>query len=125
MGSRAGGVTTRKGSGVQGSQGSSENRNLAWALAPRLHRNAAGCLMLVMFVASCAGRIPTADEANQAVLTLREYGSWAWALGIVLIWADLVAPVSQTAMIAALGIIYGVAIGGVLGTFGLVTSGLL
>jgi uncharacterized membrane protein YdjX (TVP38/TMEM64 family) len=82
-------------------------------------------VFLSLSLAACAGRIPTVEEANQAVLMLREYGAWAWALGIVLIWADLVAPVSQTAIIAALGIIYGVGIGGVLGTVGLVTSGLL
>jgi uncharacterized membrane protein YdjX (TVP38/TMEM64 family) len=56
---------------------------------------------------------------------LREYGSWAWALGIALIWADLVLPIPQTAVIAALGIIYGALLGGLLGSLGLITSGLL
>ena len=45
------------------------------------------------------------------MLTLRKYESWAWALGIALIWADLVLPVPQTAVIAALGIIYGTLLG--------------
>ena len=80
-----------------------------------------GILSLVL--ASCA-TIPTAQEANDAVLTLRKYGSWAWALGIVLIWADLMLPVPQTAVITALGIIYGTLLGGLLGSLGLVTSGL-
>jgi uncharacterized membrane protein YdjX (TVP38/TMEM64 family) len=80
-----------------------------------------GILSLVL--ASCA-TIPTAQEANDAVLTLRKYGSWAWALGIALIWADLMLPVPQTAVIAALGIIYGTLLGGLLGSLGLVTSGL-
>jgi uncharacterized membrane protein YdjX (TVP38/TMEM64 family) len=71
------------------------------------------------------GDLPTADEANQAVLTLREYGSWAWAAGIVLMWADLFLPVPQTTIISAFGIIYGLAAGAVLGTVGLVTGGLL
>lgn len=79
---------------------------------------------LSLVLASCA-TIPTAQEANDAVLVLRKYGSWAWALGIALIWADLVLPVPQTAVIAALGIIYGTLLGGLLGTFGLVSSGLL
>jgi hypothetical protein len=48
-----------------------------------------------------------AQEANDAVLTLREYESWAWAIGIALIWAELVLLIPQTAVIAALGIIYG------------------
>jgi uncharacterized membrane protein YdjX (TVP38/TMEM64 family) len=56
---------------------------------------------------------------------LREYGDWAWALGIVLIWADMVLPVPQTAVIAALGIVYGTLVGGLLGSLGLVTGGLL
>jgi len=56
---------------------------------------------------------------------LREYDSWAWAVGIALIWADLVLPVPQTAVIAALGIIYGTLLGGLLGSFGLITGGLL
>jgi uncharacterized membrane protein YdjX (TVP38/TMEM64 family) len=59
------------------------------------------------------------------VLALRHYESWAWALGIALIWADLVLPVPQTAVIAALGIIYGTLLGGLLGSLGLITSGLL
>jgi hypothetical protein len=47
--------------------------------------------VLAVVLASCV-TIPTPQEANDAVLTLRTYGSWAWALGIALIWADLVLP---------------------------------
>ena len=77
-----------------------------------------------LVLASCA-RIPTPEEANDAVLMLRQYGSWAWALGIALIWADVVLPIPQTAVIAALGIIYGTLLGGLLGSFGLITGGLI
>jgi uncharacterized membrane protein YdjX (TVP38/TMEM64 family) len=80
--------------------------------------------VLSLLLASCA-TIPTPQEANDAVLALREYESWAWALGIALIWADVVLPVPQTAVIAALGIIYGTLFGGLLGSFGLITGGLL
>ena len=80
-----------------------------------------GVLSLVL--ASCA--IPTPQEASDAVLTLRQYEGWAWAVGIALIWADLVLPVPQTAVIAALGIIYGTLLGGLLGSLGLITGGLL
>jgi uncharacterized membrane protein YdjX (TVP38/TMEM64 family) len=80
--------------------------------------------VLTLALASCA-TIPTPQEANDAVLVLRNYGSWAWALGIALIWADLVLPIPQTAVIAALGIIYGSLIGGLLGSLGLITGGLL
>jgi uncharacterized membrane protein YdjX (TVP38/TMEM64 family) len=80
--------------------------------------------LLSLVVPSC-GRIPTPQEANGAVLTLRQYESWAWALGIALIWADVVLPVPQTAVIAALGIIYGTFLGALLGSLGLITGGLL
>jgi uncharacterized membrane protein YdjX (TVP38/TMEM64 family) len=80
--------------------------------------------VLSLMLASCA-KIPTAQEANEAVLVLREYESWAWAAGVILIWVDLVLPVPQTAVIAALGIIYGTLLGGLLGSLALITSGLL
>ena len=81
-----------------------------------------GVLSLVL--ASCV-RIPTPQEANDAVLTLRKHESWAWAIGIALIWGDVVLPVPQTAVIAALGIIYGTLLGALLGSLGLITGGLL
>ena len=80
--------------------------------------------LMPLVLASCA-TIPTEQEANAAVLTLREYGRWAWAFGIALVWADLVLPIPQTSVIAALGMIYGTLLGGLLGSFGLITSGLL
>jgi uncharacterized membrane protein YdjX (TVP38/TMEM64 family) len=80
--------------------------------------------VLCLAVASCA-TIPTLQEANEAVLILRNSGGWAWALGIALIWADVALPIPQTAVIAALGIVYGALIGGLLGSLGLITAGLL
>jgi uncharacterized membrane protein YdjX (TVP38/TMEM64 family) len=80
--------------------------------------------VLAVALSSCA-TVPTAQEAHDAIMTLRHYDNWAWAVGIVLIWADLVLPVPQTAVIAALGIIYGTLLGGLLGTFALITGGLL
>lgn len=95
---------------------------MAVAFGPqRWTRNEVGVLCLVL--ASCA--IPTPQEASDAVLTLRQYEGWAWAVGVALIWVDLVLPVPQTAVIAALGIIYGTLVGGLLGALGLVTGGLL
>ncbi len=61
-------------------------------------------------LASCAP-IPTPQEANDAVLLLRQYDAWAWAVGLALIWADLVLPVPQTVVIAALGLLYGTSSG--------------
>src|SRR5262245_31031371 len=97
-------------------------RPLAYGGHARVGLILIGALMLLS--SSCA-RLPTAQQANDAVLTLRQYESWAWAAGIALIWADMVLPVPQTAVIAALGIIYGTFVGALLGSFGLITSGLL
>lgn len=88
----------------------------------RLGLIVAGVLSLVL--TSCA-RLPTPEEANNAVLAIRDFGRWAWAVGIVLIWVDLALPVPQTAVIAALGIIYGTWLGGLLGSLALITGGLL
>jgi uncharacterized membrane protein YdjX (TVP38/TMEM64 family) len=88
----------------------------------RSHLARVGALALLL--ASCA-RLPTPEEANAAVQTLREYESWAWAAGIALIWADVALPVPQTSVIAALGIIYGTLPAGLLGSVGLITGGLL
>jgi uncharacterized membrane protein YdjX (TVP38/TMEM64 family) len=79
---------------------------------------------VALALASCA-TIPTPQDANDAVLMLQKYNTWAWAMGIALIWADLVLPVPQTVVIAALGIIYGTVLGGLLGSVGLITGGLL
>jgi uncharacterized membrane protein YdjX (TVP38/TMEM64 family) len=81
-------------------------------------------VVVALALASCA-TIPTPQEANDAVLILRKYQSWAWAAGIVLIWADLVLPIPQTVVITALGVIYGTVLGGLLGSVGLITGGLL
>jgi uncharacterized membrane protein YdjX (TVP38/TMEM64 family) len=81
-------------------------------------------VVFALVLTSCA-RVPTTDEANQALLSLRDYGSWAWAMGIVLIWADVVLPIPQAAVIAALGIIYGALVGGLVGSVGLISGGFL
>lgn len=62
---------------------------------------------------------------DAAVEWLRRFGSWAWAAGIGLLMADLFLPVPGTAVIAALGYVYGFWIGGLLGAVGSWSSGLL
>ena len=64
-------------------------------------------------------------NANEAVLLLQGHGSWAWAVAVALIWADVVLPIPQTSVIAALGLIYGAPLGGLIGSVGLITGGLL
>lgn len=77
-----------------------------------------------LVLASCSA-IPAPQDAGDAVLMLRDYNAWAWAVGIALICADVVLPVPQTVVIAALGIIYGTVLGGLLGSVGLIAGGLL
>jgi uncharacterized membrane protein YdjX (TVP38/TMEM64 family) len=64
----------------------------------------------------------TPDGAASA---LRRYGDWAWLAGFILLAADLFLPIPGTAVLAALGYLYGPWMGGGIGTAGSVTSGLL
>ena len=70
----------------------------------------AGVRVVALALASCA-TIPTPHDASDTVLMLRKYDAWAWAAGVALICADLVLPVPQTVVIAALGIIYASVLG--------------
>ncbi|VTS08290.1 TVP38/TMEM64 family protein [Tuwongella immobilis] len=56
---------------------------------------------------------------------LRQFGGWAWLVGIGLIIADLIAPVPSTAVIAGLGMIYGPILGGLIGGIGSTLAGLV
>lgn len=56
---------------------------------------------------------------------LQEFGSWAWLAGIGLIVSDLVLPVPSTAVISALGMLYGPWLGGFLGGVGSTLAGLV
>lgn len=56
---------------------------------------------------------------------LAGYGDWAWAAGILLLIADLVLPVPATAVMAALGVVYGPVVGGLLAAGGSFLSGAL
>jgi uncharacterized membrane protein YdjX (TVP38/TMEM64 family) len=75
--------------------------------------------------AGCAPHLPTAEETDEFLNLLREYGPWAWLIAIGLICADLALPVPQATVIAALGVLYGTTIGAVVGTIGQIAAGLL
>lgn len=53
-------------------------------------------------------------SGDEAVARLRSYGHWTWAVAIGLIVADLVLPIPATAIMTALGIIYGPIVGGLM-----------
>lgn len=56
---------------------------------------------------------------------LRSWGDWAWAVACLLLLADLVIPLPGTAILAALGLIYGPWLGGWIGGLGATGSGWL
>ena len=56
---------------------------------------------------------------------LQNWGTLAWAAGILLLVLDLFLPLPNTLVIAALGWKYGVFLGGLIGAFGSMLSGLL
>ena len=60
-----------------------------------------------------------------AIEWLRGYGDWAWLPGIALLCLDLVLPIPGTAVMAALGFVYGPIVGGAISAVGSVLSGLL
>lgn len=68
-------------------------------------------------------RLDVTSEA--AAAWLRQYGSWAWLVGLLLLAGDLFLPIPATAVLAALGFLYGPWVGGLIGTAGSVISGLM
>lgn len=56
---------------------------------------------------------------------LENAGPWAWLVGVSLLVGDLVLPIPGTMVISALGYLYGVVVGGLVATLGLVLAGLL
>ncbi len=56
---------------------------------------------------------------------LGRYGGWAWAAGMALLVADLALPIPGTAIMSALGYVYGPLIGGLLSAGGSFVSGAL
>ncbi|MBX3394751.1 MAG: VTT domain-containing protein [Phycisphaerae bacterium] len=64
-------------------------------------------------------------SGDAAVARLSEYGHLAWAVGMGLIVADLVLPIPATAVMAALGYLYGTVAGGLLGGAASLAAGLI
>ena len=56
---------------------------------------------------------------------LENYGGWAWAVALALLTADIVLPVPGTAVMAALGVVYGALLGGTIGALGSWLSGMV
>jgi uncharacterized membrane protein YdjX (TVP38/TMEM64 family) len=54
----------------------------------------------------------------QLAALMADAGGWAWAVGLTLLIADLVLPILSTAVMAALGAIYGPLLGGLVAALG-------
>jgi len=64
-------------------------------------------------------------SVDQIVLDLRKTGNWAWLLGVGLLISDLFLPILGTAVMSALGLIYGWWIGGIISSVGAILAGVL
>lgn len=60
-----------------------------------------------------------------AIDSLKNYNSWAWLMGILLLIGDLFLPLPATLIMAALGFLYGQLLGGILSITGSFLSGAL
>jgi uncharacterized membrane protein YdjX (TVP38/TMEM64 family) len=80
-------------------------------------------MALPLLALGAIARVATLDEAEASTDLLSHLGNWAWAVGILLILGDLVLPIPQASVITALGAIYGIALGSLIGTAGLILNG--
>jgi uncharacterized membrane protein YdjX (TVP38/TMEM64 family) len=81
-------------------------------------------LVLIPF-AIWGGELERALSPEAAATWLQGYGAWAWAVGLGLLLADLVLPIPATAVMSALGFIYGPLLGGLVGAAGSILAGAL
>ena len=70
-------------------------------------------------------RIEALLHQDRLVAWFQSYRSSAWLIAIVLLVSDLVLPIPNTMVMAALGVIYGPVVGGLVATIGTTLSGLL
>jgi uncharacterized membrane protein YdjX (TVP38/TMEM64 family) len=66
----------------------------------------------------------TAFSQENAIVWLEGFESWAWAAGVGLLFLDFILPVPGTAVISALGYVYGTVAGGLIASGGSIAAGL-
>lgn len=81
-------------------------------------------LVLIPF-AIWGGRFEEAMSPEKLVAAFQSSRGWAWLAGLALLVLDLFLPVLATAVMSALGFVYGWFLGGLLSSFGSVGAGLL
>lgn len=79
-------------------------------------------LFLVPFL-FLGGRFEQLLAGDAAVTELARHGGWAWLAGLGLLIADLLLPIPATGVMAALGVLYGPLLGGVLAALGATVAG--
>lgn len=86
-------------------------------------------LGLVLFVSApfflFGEQIEQMFAGDGLVAWLQSYGRYTWAAAVGLLVADLAIPVPTTAVMAALGMVYGPVYGGIVAAFGSILSGLV
>jgi uncharacterized membrane protein YdjX (TVP38/TMEM64 family) len=70
-------------------------------------------------------RMAPLEDADASTDILESVRTWAWAVGIVLIVADLVLPVPQASVLTVFGAIYGLVPATLIGTIALVLAGVI
>lgn len=70
-------------------------------------------------------RLEAVLHQDRLVAWFQSYRASAWLIGIALLVSDLVLPIPNTIVMAALGVIYGPFVGGIVSVLGNVLSGLL
>lgn len=71
------------------------------------------------------GSMEQAFSSEAAITWLTRYDEWAWFAGIALLMLDFLLPVPGTAVMAALGYVYGAVKGGLIASSGSFLSGLV
>lgn len=84
---------------------------------------ALAALFLIPFL-FLGNRIDEWLAGEGAVTWLKSFSGSAWIMAILLLLSDLILPVPATAVMAALGILYGPIVGGLIGGSGSVLSGM-
>jgi uncharacterized membrane protein YdjX (TVP38/TMEM64 family) len=91
-------------------------------------------LVLIFLLVSLIAALPfvtwgaefeSAMGGDAGIELLRSWGSLAWLAALLLLAGDILLPVPATAVMGALGIVYGPVLGGAIGTLGSCFSGLL
>ena len=81
-------------------------------------------LVLIPF-AIWGGRFEEAMSPEKLVAAFERARGWAWLVGLALLVLDLFLPVLATAVMSALGYVYGWLLGGLLSSLGSIGAGLL